>query len=180
VAGFAASLLAGNDAHSSLTPTAGRLVSLRSNRYEYWKVAGRAFAGEPLRGVGAGGWAVRWRRERPFNAQARNAHSLYFGTAAELGLVGLALLAAWLAGVALAARDALRAAPEAAAGLVAVVAVWAAHVALDWDFELPAATLPALLAAGALLALAEESYRASATRGASRRKIQTANAHTAT
>ena len=58
--------------------------------------------------------------------------------------------------------------------------MWAAHVALDWDFELPAATLPALLAAGALLALAEDAYSASATRGASRRKTQTATTQMAT
>lgn len=170
VAGFAVALAAGTD-ERALAPGAERLATLQSNRYEYWRVAGRAFGDEPLHGVGAAGWAVRWRMERPFGEQARDAHSLYFETAAELGIVGLLLLGAWLGGVALAARAGLTAAP----GLVAVCAVWAAHVSLDWDFDLPATTVPAALAAGALLA-----YSASATRGASRRNTTAATTQTAT
>jgi hypothetical protein len=156
VAGFVVAMVTGGDERSTRTlgPGADRLVSLTSNRYEYWKVAGRAFADQPLRGVGAGGWEVRWRAERPFPEGARDAHSLYFETAAELGLAGLLLLGLALAGVVLAARTAVRVAPEVAAGPVAVCAVWAAHVALDWDFELPAVTLPAVIAAGALFAAA--------------------------
>jgi O-antigen ligase len=138
-----------------LTPSARRFATLESNRYAYWRVAWRAFRAEPLRGVGAGGWAVYWRRLRTVQEGARDAHSLYFQTAAELGLVGLALLAVWLAGVALAARDAVRAAPALAAGPAAGCVVWAAHVTLDWDFQMPAATLPVIVLAGALLALAE-------------------------
>lgn len=49
-----------------LTPGAERLTTVQTNRHEYWRVAGRAFADHPLRGTGAGGWAVRWRQERPF------------------------------------------------------------------------------------------------------------------
>jgi O-antigen ligase len=100
-------------------------------------------------------------------------HSLPLQTAAELGVVGLALLLAWFAGIALATRDTARRSPEAA-GLVAGCVVWATHAALDWDFQMPAATLPAVLLAGALLA-----QSASATSGASRRNTQTANAQTA-
>ena len=47
--------------------------------------------------------------------------------AAELGLVGLVALASLLAGVALAARDALRRAPAAAAGPVAALVAWFLH-----------------------------------------------------
>jgi O-antigen ligase len=144
--GFGVAILLGTEERNAggLTPEAGRLVTLRSNRYEYWRVAGRAFAAQPVRGVGAGGWAVRWRRERPFRESAHDAHSLYLQTAAELGLIGLILLGVWFGGVALAAR----AGPP---GLAAVCAVWAVHVLLDWDFELPAATLPAMVAAGTLV-----------------------------
>jgi hypothetical protein len=153
-AGFAVALIAGADTShdASLSTGAGRYGTLQSNRYKYWDVARRAFADEPLRGVGAGGWAVYWRRDRPFAEGARDAHSLYIQTGAELGLVGLALLAAWLAGVALAARSALLSGRATAAGPIAGCVVWAAHVTLDWDFQMPAATLPALLLAGALLA----------------------------
>ncbi len=132
-----------------------RLVSLQSNRYAYWRVALRAFGSEPVHGVGAGGWAVDWLRWRPFAEGAQDAHSLQLQTLAELGLVGLALLAAFLAGVGIAARAAHRVAPGAAAGAIAGCVVWLAHSPLDWDWEMPAVTLIALVLAGSLLALPE-------------------------
>jgi uncharacterized membrane protein len=66
-------------------------------------------------------------------------------------LVGLALLGLFLGGVAAAARRTGRAAPGAAAAL----AVYGAHSAIDWDWELPALTLVAVVLAGAVLAAAE-------------------------
>jgi hypothetical protein len=71
--------------------------------------------------------------------------------------VGVALLAAAIGGVVVTTRRAVRDAPEAAAGLAAAGAVWLAHVALDWDWQMPGATLPALLAAGALLTMPRRS-----------------------
>ena len=158
-AGLAAAVVAGAKESSSapLAPGATRYVSLQSNRYAYWRVALRAFADEPLRGVGAGGWAVWWLRWRPFNEGAQDAHSLELQTAAELGIVGLALLAAFLAGVALAARAAIRAVPSFAAGPLAGFVAWLAHSPLDWDWEMPAVTLVALLLCGLLLALSDSA-----------------------
>jgi len=140
---------------SKLSPGASRLVSFQSNRYDYWKVALRAFASEPIRGVGAGGWAVWWLRDRTIDDNAVDTHSLELQTLAELGLVGLALLAAWLAGIAFASRDALRAVPGRAIGPAAGFVVYIAHSPLDWDWQMPAVTLVGLLLAGGLLALAE-------------------------
>jgi hypothetical protein len=136
-----------------LSSGATRLVTLQSNRYAYWRVALRAFEDEPFRGVGAGGWAVYWLRLRHINEGAQDAHSLPIQTAAELGLVGLALMGAFLTGIALAARDANRAAPALAAGPVAGFVVYVAHAPLDWDWQMPAVTLIALVLAGELLAL---------------------------
>ena len=84
--------------------TPGRLASVQSNRYAYWKVALRTFGDHPLDGVGSGGFQAEWLRERPFREPVRDAHSLYLETPAELGLVGLALVLALLASVAVAAR----------------------------------------------------------------------------
>ena len=58
----------------------GRLASAPSNRYEYWRVALGAFADHPLLGIGAGGFAVEWLRERPIAETVRDAHSLYIET----------------------------------------------------------------------------------------------------
>jgi O-antigen ligase len=129
------------------TPAASpsRLASVQSNRYAYWKVALRTFADHPLRGVGSGGFQAEWLRERPFREPVRDAHSLYLETPAELGIVGLALLAALIAAVAVAAIRSRQAAA------VAALAVWALHAGVDWDWEMPALTLVAIVLAGLVL-----------------------------
>ncbi len=76
--------------------------------------------------------------------------------AAELGLVGLAAFALMLAGVAAAARRALRSHGGIAAGASAALVVWLLHASIDWDWQLPAVSLPAIVLAGALIAIAEE------------------------
>lgn len=133
-----------------------RLTSTESNRYAYWRVAFGEFADHPIEGSGSGGFRVAWLKEREIEDPAQDAHSLYIETAAELGLVGVLLLALFLGGVAAVVRGAYRVAPGATAGLAAGSAVWAMHAALDWDWEMPAVTLPALILAGALIALADQ------------------------
>jgi O-Antigen ligase len=170
VAGLALAIVVGNGESSrqaqSLSTGASRLVTLRSNRYAYWRVALRAFGDEPLRGVGAGGWSVYWLRERTVSEAARDAHSLPLQTLAELGVIGLALLAAFLAGIALAAGRAGRMAPALAAGPIAGVVAYIAHSPLDWDWQMPALTLVAMVLSGALLALAERPGPRPASRAA--------------
>lgn len=144
---------------SPLASGASRLSTLQSDRYDYWRVALRAFGEEPVRGVGAGGWSVYWLRLRRLDVGAQDAHSLPLQTAAELGLLGLALLAMFFWGVAAAARVAHRSAPVLAAGPLAGFVAYAAHAPLDWDWEMPALTLAALVLAGSLLALSEEVSR---------------------
>jgi O-antigen ligase len=136
----------------ALSGGATRLVTLQSNRYDYWDVALRAFATSPLHGVGAGGWSVYWLRWRSVNEFAQNAHSLELETLAELGIVGIALLAAFFGGIAVAARQALRAGRQVA-GPIAALVTYVAHSPLDWDWQMPALTLVAITLAGYLLAL---------------------------
>jgi O-antigen ligase len=135
--------------------SAQRLGSVQTHRYAYWKVALRTFAHNPVRGVGSAGFRVEWLRRRPFRAPAVDAHSLYIETAAELGLVGLAALALLLVGVAMSTREAWRRDPALAAGWCAIAAAWALHAGIDWDWEMPALTLIAVIAAGGLIATAE-------------------------
>lgn len=164
-AGLALAIAIGAKEQTSRTlSVAGRYSTLQSDRYAYWRVALRAFRDEPLRGVGAGGWAVYWLRYRSNSGYAQDAHSLPLQTMAELGLVGLALLAVFLAGIALCARGAYRAAPGAAAGLIAGSIVYIAHSPLDWDWQMPALTLVAVVLAGALVALSETNARDRARR----------------
>ncbi len=136
--------------------SAARLARVDSTRYAYWRVAVRAFAEQPVRGLGASGFAVAWLRERPTVETPRRAHSLELETAANLGLVGLAALAMLLAGTVLAAVRGHRRRPELVAGWCAAATVWLVHSAIDWDWEMPALTLLALLLAAALVGVAEE------------------------
>jgi O-antigen ligase len=145
--------------------TAERLGSLESARYRYWDVAVDVFADHPLKGVGTGGFRVDWAREGSEWGPARDAHSLYLETAAELGVVGLACLALFLGGSAASARRSLARDRPASVGSAAVAITWAFHAGVDWDWEVPAVTLPALVAAGLLVALGDRDGVPSGGRG---------------
>lgn len=134
--------------------TADRLASTDSNRYAYWRVALGAAADDPLTGTGPGGFAVVWLRDREIDEPVRDAHSLPIETLAELGLVGLLLLLAFGAAVGAGAVMARRR-TALAAGPASLALVWAVHACVDWDWEMPAVTIPALTAMGLLLALAD-------------------------
>jgi len=134
---------------------AGRLTSVSSNRYEYWRVALKAFGDDPLIGAGSGGFRVVWLQERPIRETVRDTHSLEFEVAAELGLVGLLALALMCGGMIVTARRALAGHGPVAAGAAAALLVWFLHASIDWDWEMPAVTLPALVLAGLLITQAE-------------------------
>ncbi|TLZ44619.1 MAG: hypothetical protein E6K32_05280 [Gammaproteobacteria bacterium] len=120
-----------------------------ANRPHYWHVAWKEYTLNPITGAGAGTFDSFWLHYRPVSSFARDAHSLYVETLAELGPVGLALLVLALAVPLVALRrrgDPLLAAT--AAGYVAFVV----HAGVDWDWELPSVTLTGIACGAALLA----------------------------
>jgi hypothetical protein len=129
--------------------SATRLVKFEANRKAYWRVALETFADHPIAGVGAASYQVEWRRKRTNADFVTDAHSLYLETLAELGIVGAFFLAAVYAGVATGLVRSARAAPgdPGLAAAAAVLAAFAIHAGVDWDWEMPAATLPALILA---------------------------------
>jgi hypothetical protein len=135
--------------------TAARLASAQSNRYAYWRVALDAFAEHPARGIGSGGFRVLWLEKRRIREVVNDAHSLYLETAAELGVVGLALLAVLVAGIVACGRRTMRLHREAAVGPVAALTTFGMHAGLDWDWEMPALTIVAVLLAAVLVAGAD-------------------------
>jgi hypothetical protein len=141
-----------------LPTTRARLSTLRSNRYDYWKVALHGFADKPFSGVGAHGFQQLWLQRRPIRENAQDAHSLYIETAAELGIVGVALLLGFLGGV-IACLRRLLARPSGRAlaiGWTAASACWLVHAGVDWDWEMPAVSLLFLAIAGAAIGTAGE------------------------
>ena len=89
--------------YSRLGTTAG------SHRYQYWVAAVHAFESKPLTGIGPGTFQFYWAQHGSLYEFIRNAHSLYLETLAETGVLGGALIVAFLlvllvAGVARALR----------------------------------------------------------------------------
>jgi hypothetical protein len=133
---------------------ASRLSTASSYRYEYWRIGLNAFAHHPLKGLGAGGFRVQWLKERDIPETVSDTHSIEIEMAAELGVVGLISLSMLIAGVVLAGREALHRDPAAAAGACAATLAWFLHASIDWDWQMPAVSLPAIVLAGALISAA--------------------------
>src|SRR5919199_974120 len=130
-----------------------RLVNLSgSGRADYWRVAWRELAENPVLGGGAGSYERYWVRERPNAFFARNAHNLYLEVLAELGPVGLLVLCVAL-GTPLVAAVRLRRRPLVAAAAGAYVA-FLLHAAIDWDWEMSGLTMTALLCGAAVVVAA--------------------------
>ena len=136
-------------------PGASRLTSVDSRRYDYWRIGLDAFAQHPLDGVGAAGFRVVWVRERSVPEGVLEVHSLPLEMATELGVPGLLGLGLFVGGVGASGRRALRRHALVAPGAGAAATVLAVHAAIDWDWQIPAVTLPALVLAGALVAAGE-------------------------
>jgi len=132
-----------------------RLFSLSGNgRVDFWKVAWRDAREHPWLGSGAGTYEEYWLAHRPITGKVRDAHSLYLETLAELGPFGLLVLLVLLA-LPLVAVVRVRDRPFVAAAFGAYVA-YLVHAAADWDWELPAVTMTALICAAALLVSARD------------------------
>jgi O-antigen ligase len=131
-----------------------RLSSAKGSRSDHYRVALDGLRAHPLWGDGAGGFEVRWMRERRVPIRVRNAHSLYHETLGELGLIGAGLLLLFLASlVAAAIRSRLR--PRSlsrsqSAAVAAACSVWLVHSGFDWDWQVPALTGTALVLAATL------------------------------
>jgi hypothetical protein len=129
---------------------ANRLYDLSLNgRLDQQRVAWHMFTAHPLAGGGAGGWEAQWLLHEPYNNYNQRPHSLYLETLAELGVVGAILLAFALVPP-LAVFGRARHHPVASATLAAFV-VFLVHATVDWDWQLPAVAVGALLCAACLL-----------------------------
>jgi len=120
------------------------------NRPWYWHVAWQEASEFPVAGRGAGTFELAWLQRQPIEESVLDAHSLYLETLAELGLVGLGLLALAFAPPLVAAFRGTSAA--AAAGYVAFLF----HAGVDWDWEMPAVTVAGLLCGAAILCQAAQ------------------------
>lgn len=117
-----------------------RLASSGNNgRIALWRVSLKTFGDHPAHGSGAGTFDLSWERRRPAGSfTARDGHSLYLETLAELGVVGGALLLVFLGALVVGPARNLRAVDRHAhAAVLAAGVALLAHAAIDWDWEMP-------------------------------------------
>ena len=149
-AGRSSSRWARPDAQS--TYVAAHLTSGNgSGRYQFWSTALDAFKADPVDGIGAGGYEAYWDQHGTLTIPVRDAHSLFFETMAELGVVGLLLarLPRGLGGLGL-ARGPTSSAGRALGAALAVLDAGLVSAGIDWTWELPACFGLVVLAAALL------------------------------
>jgi O-antigen ligase len=135
---------------------AGRLGSAAGeSRYEFWKVAAKQNAADPLIGTGAGTFEFWWTRNSDGSGTVRDAHSLYMQTFGELGIVGALLLAGFLLTFLIGGgRNALlaggRERPLLAAALAGCVA-FCLGATFDWLWQIPVLAIAFLLLVAVLV-----------------------------
>jgi hypothetical protein len=136
-----------------------RLVSgLGSNRYDFYRVGLDLFKDHPLRGVGADNYFIEYLQQGRSTETPRYPHSVELRTASQTGVVGVALMLAFLGFAAAAvvsvrrARDPVAAAVATGAAMVFVY--WLVHDSVDWFWEFAGLGAPAFAFLGLACALA--------------------------
>lgn len=129
-----------------------------SGRYTLWEVAWRDFTSNPLLGVGTHNYEATFYQEREqFVGHVRQPHNLPLEVLAERGVIGGALFFGFL-GVCVAAGvwnrfNNLNSEGKAQVGaLLAAASYWFAHSSIEWFWQIPAVTLPAMIYLAMLVA----------------------------
>jgi O-antigen ligase len=136
---------------------AGRLLALGNDgRIPIAREGLASFPHHPLAGTGAGTFRFTnylYRTGADAGLVVQHAHNQWINVLSELGLVGLVLFVVAIGGLLVAALRPLgRAARDADRGLLAAlqaaIVAFAAHMTIDWDWDMAAAALAFLLLAG--------------------------------
>jgi hypothetical protein len=139
---------------AKVTQTRERLSDPANNgRLPLWTAALDIYRAHKLKGTGAGTYQQYYPQVRKHALYVTDAHSLYLQSLAELGVVGGGLMALIVGGILVGLALRIRGPDRGIyAALFAVVLAWALHQILDWDWQMPAVTLPVFILAGLALA----------------------------
>jgi O-antigen ligase len=133
-----------------------RIISSNSgNRWVWWKEAAGAWWDKPLGGWGAGSFPVTHKLYRQVELGVAQPHNVPLQFLAETGLVGALIAMSGVALLLLAALDRVRSMVpgrerEIAVALFAGAVAWLVHGLVDWDWDIPGVTMPALIFLGVL------------------------------
>jgi O-Antigen ligase len=144
----------------SVSHGAERFSSFSStSRWPLWEATLHEDASAPLIGTGSGSFEGWWAQHGDDEGFVKDAHSLYFETLGELGIIGLALIVGLLATVLfVGARRYLEAARARRTQLAAVLAGCVAFclaAGYDWLWELAVVPVAFLLLASTLVSAGE-------------------------
>jgi hypothetical protein len=141
----------GGDAYRAVAESRATLAS--PERSEALRAATQVVADHPLGGAGPGHTQLRWEGPDGGTRYFSYVHNEYLQVAADLGLVGLALLAVLLVALArlLWRARATAAGPWPWAGAAAAACAFAVHSGFDFVWHLPAVVLTVMLLAGVVL-----------------------------
>jgi hypothetical protein len=129
-------------------------AGVESGRYDFWRVAMLQVADHPLQGAGAGNFTDDYARERHRHEQPQYPHSIVLDAFGQTGVVGGLLLLGFLATALLSATRG----PVAVAA-AASAAAWLGHASIDWLWEVPAVTAPAMACLGLVVGAARPNDR---------------------
>ncbi|HEY2537279.1 MAG TPA: O-antigen ligase family protein [Solirubrobacteraceae bacterium] len=134
-----------------------RFTALGSQRVDFWRVALDEWDAHPLAGLGQDNFAANYLQHRRTGEEPRWAHSLELRLLVHTGLIGALLFVLFVVAVGIAALrgGGARGRPVRFAAAVALLPfiVWVVHGSIDWFWEFPALSVPALAFAGAACAL---------------------------
>jgi hypothetical protein len=153
VVGVAGLLATGGVGDAARTVTEARVNLASPDRTGAQHAALRLVAQHPLTGTGPGHANLRWEGHGHGAELFAYVHNEYLQVTAELGLVGLVLLAILLVAVARWLWRARATGPSGAtwAGAVAALAAFAVHSGFDFVWHLPAVVLTVTLLVGVVL-----------------------------
>ena len=160
--------------HPATASTSGsHFATVGSGRYDFWRVSLDAVAAHPIGGLGQDNFADYYVPRRRTGEEPRWTHSLEMRLLAHTGILGFGLFAVFLIAALAAAMPALRRGGQltklvAAAALLPLV-VWLIHGSVDWFWEMPALTAPALGFLGMAAALGARDSGGVASRRPGRR-----------
>lgn len=147
--------------------TVSHLTAVGSSRYDFWRVAAELWSKRPIGGLGQDNFAQAYLVERETREEPRWVHSLQLRLLAHTGLVGFALMLTALAAAFVAAiRGAGRASRLVVAAALLPAADWIVHGSVDWLWEFPGLSVPALSLLGAAAVSREHDGATAPARGA--------------
>jgi O-Antigen ligase len=151
-------------AAKSVQGGSGRLGSFSSNgRWPLWKSTLKEDASAPLTGTGSGSFEGWW-AEHGSGGYVKDAHSLFFETLGELGIVGLALIVGFLGWVfwsgARRYRSAAAARRDQLAAVLAGCLAFTVCAAFDWIWEIAVIPIAFLLLASVLVSAGDRRREA--------------------